>query len=85
MKNEQSTTEEFKVSGEDVINKIKELIKEGNVRSVIIKDKDNKILMQMPLTVGVVGTVIAPVLAAIGAVVALVAECTIVVERETKN
>lgn len=74
--------EEFKVSGEDVLKKIKSLVREGNVRSIIIKDKDDKILVQMPLTVGVVGAVIAPVLAAIGAIAALVSECTVGVERD---
>ncbi|QQG49674.1 MAG: DUF4342 domain-containing protein [Candidatus Berkelbacteria bacterium] len=74
--------EEFKVSGEDVLKKVKQLIKEGNVRSITIKDKDGKTLVQMPLTVGVIGAVIAPVLAAIGAIAALVSECTVGVERE---
>lgn len=74
--------EEFEVKGEDVLRKVKELIKEGNVRSVIIKNKDGKVLVQFPLTVGVVGAVLIPVFAAIGAIAALVAECTIVVERE---
>jgi hypothetical protein len=74
-------TESFKVNGESLIRKVKELIKEGNVRKITIKDKNDKELMSFPLTFGVVGAVIAPVLAAIGAVAALIGECTISVER----
>ncbi len=73
--------EEFKVQGEELIKKIKELIKEGNVRKVTIKDKDGKVILSFPLTLGVVGAVLAPLLAAVGAVAALVTECTISVER----
>lgn len=74
--------EEFKVSGEDLIRKIKELINEGNVRRIIINNKDGRQLVELPLTIGVVGAVLAPVLAAVGAIAALVTECTILVERE---
>jgi hypothetical protein len=74
--------EEFKVSGEDLLKKVKELIAEGNVRRIIIKDKEDKTLVEMPLTIGVVGAVLAPPLAAVGAIAALVTECTIAVERE---
>lgn len=74
--------ESFKIDGENLLKKVKELIKEGNVRKIIIKDKNDKELIMFPLTVGVVGVVLAPVLAAIGAMAALVGECTIMVERE---
>ncbi len=74
--------ESYEVRGEEVIKKVKELIKEGNVRRIIIKDKKDKVLVEFPLTIGVVGAVLAPVLAAVGAIAALVAECTISVERE---
>ena len=74
--------EEFKVSGETLIQKVKELIKEGNIRRITIKDKDGKELITFPLTIGVVGAVVAPVLAAVGAIAALVTECTISVERK---
>lgn len=74
--------EEFKIDGEQVLQKVKELIKEGNVRKITIKDKKGKELVTFPLTVGVVGAVIAPVLAAIGAIAALIGECTISVERD---
>jgi len=74
--------EEFKVRGEDLIKKVKELIAEGNVRKITIKDKDDKVIATFPLTLGVVGAVIAPVVAAIGALAALLTECTISVERD---
>lgn len=74
--------ETYEVRGEEVLKKVKELIKEGNVRRIIIKDKKGKVLVEFPLTIGVVGAVLAPVLAAVGAIAALVAECTISVERE---
>jgi len=73
--------EEFKVSGEEVVKKVKELIEKGNVRRIIIKNEENKSLIEIPLTYAVVGTIIAPVLAAVGALAALVTNCTIVVEK----
>ncbi|HKP31924.1 MAG TPA: DUF4342 domain-containing protein [Chitinophagaceae bacterium] len=78
---EKTTKESFSISGEQLLNKIKELINEGNIRKISINDKSGKELMSFPLTVGVVGAVIAPVLAAIGALAALIGECTITVER----
>ncbi len=75
-------TEEFKVSGEAVVGKVKELIREGNVRRITIKNEEGKTLLEIPLTVGVVGAVLLPVWAAIGAVAALVANLSIVVVRE---
>lgn len=78
-------TEEFKVSGNDIMKKIKELIREGNIRKITIKDRDGKSIAEFPLTIGVVGTVILPVLAAIGTIIALVTECTISVEKETES
>ena len=75
-------TETFTIDGEGLLAKVKELIKEGNVRRIIVKDKFGKVLVEFPLTIGVVGAVVAPVLAAIGAVAALVSECSITVERE---
>ena len=74
--------EEFKVSGEGIIKKVKELIKEGNVRRIIIIDEKGDTLMEFPLTFAVLGTAIAPVLAAVGALAALIANCTIIVERK---
>lgn len=72
----------YKVNGEDLLKKIKELIKEGNVRRISISTKEGKTLVVLPLTVGVVGAMLAPILAAVGAIAALVTECTISVERE---
>ena len=74
--------EEFKLNGEDLIKKVKELIHEGNVRRITIKDKNGKDLIVLPLTIGVVGALIAPALAAVGAIAALVTECSIIVERD---
>ncbi|MBL8102691.1 MAG: DUF4342 domain-containing protein [Anaerolineales bacterium] len=78
---EKTHTEEFKIDGEKLIAKIKELIHEGNIRKIIIKDKEGKILMEIPMTFGVVGVLLAPQLAAIGAIAALVTEATLVVEK----
>ena len=74
-------TEEFRVNGEELLGRIKELLRQGNIRRVMIKDKDGKTLMEFPLTLGVVGAVLAPTLAAIGAIAALITEATIVVEK----
>ncbi|MCX6759415.1 MAG: DUF4342 domain-containing protein [Candidatus Nealsonbacteria bacterium] len=81
MEKEKIKKEEFKVSGEDVVKKVKELIKEGNIRRIIIKNEENKTLVEFPLTIGLVGAALLPVWAAIGAIAALVANCTIVVEK----
>lgn len=74
--------EEFQVNGEEILSKVKELIREGNIRSIVIKNDDGKTLIDVPLTVGVVGTVIAPQLAAIGAIAALLSHGTIVIEKK---
>jgi hypothetical protein len=76
------TKESFKINGENLLKKVKELIAEGNIRKISIHDKDGKEIMTFPLTIGVVGALLAPVLAAVGAVAALVGECTITVEKE---
>jgi hypothetical protein len=74
--------ESFNINGEQLLKKIKELIAEGNVRKITIHDRTGKEVMSFPLTIGVVGAVLAPVLAAVGALAALIGECTIAVERE---
>lgn len=79
--NTKGTIEDIKVTGENLLRTVKELIREGNVRKITIKDKDNNVLVTFPLTIGVVGVLVAPVLAAVGAIAALVNECTISVER----
>jgi hypothetical protein len=76
------TKESFSIHGENLLKKVKELIAEGNVRKITIIDKSGKELASFPLTVGVVGALLMPMLAAIGAIAALVTECTITVERE---
>lgn len=78
---QETKQESFQINGEDLIKKIKELIHEGNVRRIIIKNKEGGTIMEFPLTFGVVGAVIAPALAGIGAIAALIGECTLVVER----
>lgn len=75
-------TEEFKINGEDLLKKVKEIIAEGNARRITVKNKEGKSLVELPLTIGVVGAALAPLLAAVGAIAALVTECTVVVERE---
>jgi hypothetical protein len=75
-------TESFSIHGEQLLKKVKELIAEGNIRKITITDKSGKELMSFPLTLGVVGALLLPVLAAVGALAALIAECTITVERE---
>jgi hypothetical protein len=74
--------EKFEVYGHEALKKIKELVKEGNVRRIIIKNEKSKVLMEIPVTFAVVGTVFAPVLAAIGALAAVLNKCTIEVERK---
>jgi hypothetical protein len=78
---EKTRTEEFRVSGGEILNKIKEIIHEGNARRIILKDEQGRTFMEIPLTVGVVGAVVAPVLAAVGAVAALASHLTIIVEK----
>jgi hypothetical protein len=74
--------ETFNVKGDDLLKKVKQLLHEGNIRRITIKDKNGGTIVELPLTIGVVGAVIAPALAAVGAVAALVTECTITVERK---
>ena len=76
--------ESFAVKGEQLLKKINELIEEGNVRKITIHDKTGKELLSFPLSLGVVGAVLAPVLAAVGALAALIGDCSIAVERSEK-
>ena len=73
--------EEFKVSGEELVGKIKEIIKEGNARKIIIKNESGESVAEFPLTVGAIGALIAPILAAVGALAAILSKCTIIVEK----
>jgi hypothetical protein len=81
MSEEKVRTEEFQVKGEEIVSKIKELIHEGDIRRVIIKNEEGRTLIDIPLTIGVVGALVAPQLAALGAIAALVTHGTIVVEK----
>jgi hypothetical protein len=75
-------TEELKVKGDALLSKVKEIVHQGNVRRITIKGGDGKTLIEVPLTVGVVGVLVSPVAAAIGAIAALAADYSIEVERE---
>jgi len=77
----QTAREEFSVSGDDVIKKVKQLIHEGNVTRIIVKNEKGDVLFVMPATVGVVGAILAPWMAALGVIASLATRCTIVVER----
>ncbi len=81
MTSSQSAHEEHKVSGERLVARAKELIQEGNVRRIIVKNEQGQTIMELPLTVGVVGAILLPALVALGAVAALAAHYTLVVER----
>lgn len=78
---EKTNRTEYKVSSDELVSKVKELIHEGNIRKLIVKQND-KILMEIPLSIGIVGIMLAPTLAALGALAALITECTIEVEKE---
>jgi hypothetical protein len=83
---EKVTVEEFKISGDDLVTKVKELIHQGNIRRIIIKNEEGRTLVEIPMTVGVVGGVLGaamfPVVAAVGAIGALVAHLTVAIERK---
>ena len=85
MSEEKIHTEEFKVEGEKLIGKIKELFHQSNIRRIIIKDKEGKTVFEIPMTIGVVGALVAPQLAAIGAIAALLSEATLVVEKNENS
>ncbi|MGZ8564021.1 MAG: DUF4342 domain-containing protein [Candidatus Limnocylindria bacterium] len=75
-------TQEFTIDGDEVVAKVKELIHEGNIRRITIKNEEGRTMLEVPLTIGLIGAAFLPVLAAIGAAAALATRCTIVVERE---
>ena len=80
--NDQQRTQEFTLSGDEVVAKVKELIREGNIRRISIKNEDGRTMLEVPLTLGLIGAALLPVFAAIGAAAALATRCTIVVERD---
>ena len=81
MTEERVRVDEYQVTGDNLLGKIKELVHEGNIRRIIIKNEEGKRLIEIPLTLGVVGIALLPVWAAIGAIAALVSDCTILVEK----
>jgi len=81
MADEKTRTEELSSSGEDLVSTVKNLIHQGNIRRITIQNKDGKTLLEIPLTLGVVGALLLPTLAALGALAAIVTECKIIVER----
>ncbi|OQX61371.1 MAG: hypothetical protein B5M51_08080 [Anaerolinea sp. 4484_236] len=81
MNAEKTRTEEFEFSGDMLVAKVKELIHEGNIRRIVLKNEEGRTMIDLPLTVGVLGTLVAPQLAALGAIAALVTHGTIIVEK----
>lgn len=81
MENNDTKKEEYRVSGKELLEKVNQIIKEGNARRISIKNEKDETVMEFPLTVGAVGVLLAPVLAAVGAFAALATNCTIVVEK----
>ena len=75
------TKEEFTVSPDDLIERVKQLLHEGNVTRIIVKNEKGRVMLEIPATIGVIGVLLAPWLAALGAIAALATNCTIVVER----
>jgi hypothetical protein len=82
---ERVETSEFRVRGEHLVSRVREIIHEGNVRRITIKNDEGRTLLEIPLTIGVVGAVLAPVWAALGALAALAADLRIVVEKKTEE
>jgi hypothetical protein len=82
--NEKSNHESFRVSGDEILSKVKEIIKEGNARKIIIKNEKDEIIMEFPLTIGAIGVVLAPIFAAVGTLTALATHCTIIVEKRNQ-
>lgn len=81
MTEEKIRFEEYKVTGDELVHKVKQLVHEGNIRKIIIKTEGGNTLLEFPLTVGVVGVVLLPMWAALGAAAALISDCTIAVEK----
>lgn len=73
--------EELRISGEQLVATVKEIIRQGNVRRIGVRNRDGETLLEIPLTLGVVGALLLPTLAALGSIAALVAQCTLVIER----
>ncbi|MBV9159549.1 MAG: DUF4342 domain-containing protein [Candidatus Kaiserbacteria bacterium] len=76
------STEEFRINGEELLQKVKELLHEGNIRRITIKNESGETVMEIPLTFGAVGAILAPTLVAVGAIAALLTKCSIIVEKK---
>jgi len=83
--NAEARTEDIDVKGDDLVAKLKELVREGNVRRIIVKNEEGETLVEIPVTIGVVGALLAPVWAAVGAIAALVTDCTVTIERREET
>ena len=81
MSEEKIRVEEYKVTGDELVHKVKQIVHEGNIRKITIKTEGGNTLLEFPLTVGVVGAVLLPLWAALGAAAALISDCTIAVEK----
>jgi len=81
MSNPTTREEEFSIGGEQLVSTVKELVHQGNIRRITIQNKDGRTLLELPLTLGVVGALLLPTLAAIGAIAAIVTECKLIIER----
>jgi hypothetical protein len=81
MTEQKTRTEEFQVQGEEIIAKVKDIVRQGNIRRISIKSEDGKPIVDIPLTLGVVGALLLPQFAALGAIAALVTHCTVTVEK----
>ena len=82
---EKTNHEYFKVSGDELLSKVKEIIKEGNATIIIIKNEKDEVIIEFPLTFGAIGVVLAPMFAAVGTLAALATHCTIVVEKKNSE
>jgi hypothetical protein len=81
MTEQKSSTEDFRVQGEEILAKVREILRQGNIRRISIKSEEGSPIVDIPLPLGVVGALLLPQLAALGAIAALVAHCTITVEK----
>jgi len=81
MRDQAIRVEELRISGERLVATVKEIIRQGNVRRIGVRNRDGETLLEIPLTIGVVGALLLPTLAALGGIAALVAQCTLVIER----
>jgi hypothetical protein len=82
---EKSNWESFKVTGDEILTKVKEIIKEGNARRIIIKNEKEETIIEFPLTIGAIGVVLAPLFAAVGTLAALATNCTLLVEKRNDD